>query len=128
MRAWGQGGVGARHMLCVDHASSRDQRPGRDLQLCQAIPVGSVTTYGAMAAALRSSPRAVGQAMRRNPYAPCVPCHRVVASNGCLGGFGGSWVRRDCRPLGVGWSVARGRPARTARNGGRGRRQAGMVC
>lgn len=29
--------------------------------------------------------------MRNNPFAPTVPCHRVLASNGMLGGFGGSW-------------------------------------
>jgi hypothetical protein len=32
------------------------------------------------------------QAMRRNPFAPAVPCHRVVASDLDLGGFNGSWV------------------------------------
>jgi hypothetical protein len=36
------------------------------------------------------------QAMRRNPFAPVVPCHRVVASDLSLGGFSGSWVRRWC--------------------------------
>jgi len=33
--------------------------------------------------------RAVGNALHKNPYAPIVPCHRVVKSNGELGGFGG---------------------------------------
>jgi methylated-DNA-[protein]-cysteine S-methyltransferase len=33
--------------------------------------------------------RAVGTAMNKNPFAPEVPCHRVVKSNGDLGGFGG---------------------------------------
>lgn len=61
-------------------------------QLCKAIPPGKVTTYGAMASALHSSARAVGQAMRRNPFAPRVPCHRVIAVNLELGGFSGSWV------------------------------------
>ena len=35
--------------------------------------------------------RAVGNAMRNNPFAPEVPCHRVLAANGTLGGFGGHW-------------------------------------
>jgi methylated-DNA-[protein]-cysteine S-methyltransferase len=43
-----------------------------------------------MAKRLRSSPRAVGQALKANPFAPRVPCHRVVAANG-LGGYGGRW-------------------------------------
>lgn len=64
------------------------------LQLCKAIPAGKVTTYGDMAKALGSSPRAIGQAMRRNPFAPVVPCHRVIATNMQLGGFSGQWVRQ----------------------------------
>ncbi|ELQ39209.1 RING-2 protein [Pyricularia oryzae Y34] len=60
--------------------------------LCQ-IPSGSVSTYGIMSAHLGSSPRAVGNALRRNPFAPEVPCHRVVATGGALGGFKGKWPR-----------------------------------
>ncbi|KAI2625512.1 6-O-methylguanine DNA methyltransferase [Xylaria nigripes] len=56
--------------------------------LCQ-IPRGHVSTYGIMASHLGSSPRAVGNALRRNPFAPLVPCHRVVATGGALGGFKG---------------------------------------
>lgn len=41
--------------------------------LTQDIPEGYVTTYGAMAKVLNSSPRAVGQALRHNPFAPIVP-------------------------------------------------------
>lgn len=57
------------------------------------IPRGSFTTYGILAAHLKSSPRAVGNALRRNPFAPQVPCHRVVATGGALGGFKGKWPR-----------------------------------
>lgn len=46
-----------------------------------------------MSAHLGSSPRAVGNALRRNPFAPEVPCHRVVATGGALGGFKGKWPR-----------------------------------
>uniref|UniRef100_A0A383WNP6 Methylated-DNA--protein-cysteine methyltransferase n=1 Tax=Tetradesmus obliquus TaxID=3088 RepID=A0A383WNP6_TETOB len=63
----------------------------RVYEMCSAIPKGKVSTYGDMAKALSSSARAVGQAMRRNPFAPTVPCHRVVASSLDLGGFSGSW-------------------------------------
>ncbi|KAI0006717.1 methylated-DNA--cysteine S-met [Xylariaceae sp. FL0662B] len=60
--------------------------------LCQ-IPPGHISTYGLMSAYLGSSPRAVGNALRRNPFAPEVPCHRVVATGGTLGGFKGKWPR-----------------------------------
>ena len=54
------------------------------------VPRGYVTTYKALAAAVGcGSPRAVGQAMKRNPYAPEVPCHRVIASDLTIGGFQG---------------------------------------
>lgn len=53
------------------------------------VPPGHFTTYGALAAHLSSSARAIGNAMRRNPFAPRVPCHRVVATGGSLGGFKG---------------------------------------
>lgn len=53
------------------------------------IPTGTTTTYGALARALGSpgASRAVGNAVGRNPVAVVVPCHRVVRSDGQLGGF-----------------------------------------
>lgn len=60
-------------------------------ELLRKVPKGKVTTYGDMAKALGSSARAVGQAMRCNPFAPEVPCHRVVAATLDIGGFNGSW-------------------------------------
>ena len=59
--------------------------------LCSSIPRGQVRTYGWMAKKLRSSPRAVGQALKANPFAPRVPCHRVIAAGGKLGGYAGKW-------------------------------------
>src|SRR5580765_6461492 len=54
------------------------------------IPRGKVATYADVASALGSKGfRAVGNALNRNPYAPAVPCHRVVGSNGSLTGFAG---------------------------------------
>ena len=61
--------------------------------LCQ-IPRGRVTTYGAIGRALNSSPRAVGNALRNNPFAPDVPCHRCVGSTGFLTGFDGESISR----------------------------------
>ena len=55
------------------------------------IPAGQLATYGQIAAFLGNpkAARAVGGALNRNPYAPAVPCHRVVGSTGALTGFAG---------------------------------------
>jgi methylated-DNA-[protein]-cysteine S-methyltransferase len=53
----------------------------------QAIPAGHTTTYGELARRLGSSARAVGQALGDNPLPIVIPCHRVVAADGSLGGF-----------------------------------------
>jgi O-6-methylguanine DNA methyltransferase len=55
------------------------------------VPQGRYTTYAAMSDYLNSSARAVGNGMRNNPFAPDVPCHRVLAADGSLGGFKGDW-------------------------------------
>ena len=52
-----------------------------------AIPLRQTRTYGQLALELKNAPRAVGQACGANPYPLVVPCHRVVASGGGLGGF-----------------------------------------
>jgi methylated-DNA-[protein]-cysteine S-methyltransferase len=52
------------------------------------IPRGTVTTYASVAKELGTKGyRAVGNALNRNPFAPGVPCHRVVGSSGKLTGF-----------------------------------------
>lgn len=53
------------------------------------IPKGKVATYGTIARMIGRprSARAVGNALNKNPYAPKVPCHRVVRSSGHVGGF-----------------------------------------
>lgn len=61
--------------------------------MCMRVPRGRVTTYAAIAKVLGTCPRAVGSALRRNPHAPRVPCHRVVAASLQLGGFRGRWGR-----------------------------------
>lgn len=61
------------------------------LGLLVQIPPGHYSTYGLLSQHLNSSPRAVGNALRNNPFAPDVPCHRVLATGGGIGGFGGSW-------------------------------------
>jgi len=57
--------------------------------MMSAIPYGETATYGGMAMALSSGPRAVGTACGRNPLPIVVPCHRVLASGGKGGGFSG---------------------------------------
>lgn len=52
-----------------------------------AIPRGETRSYGELAKAIGSAPRAVGQACGDNPFPLIVPCHRVVAAGGKLGGF-----------------------------------------
>ena len=55
------------------------------------IPLGEVRTYKWIAARAGSpkAARAVGQALKRNPYPLIIPCHRVVASGGKIGGYSG---------------------------------------
>ena len=54
---------------------------------------GEVTSYGRVAAASgrRGAARAVGGAVGRNPIGLAIPCHRVIAGDGSLGGYGGDW-------------------------------------
>ncbi len=58
------------------------------LKTTSAIPLGYVTSYGAIAKAVGGGPRAVGNIMASNPFAPIIPCHRVVRANFTLGGYG----------------------------------------
>ena len=51
------------------------------------IPSGKTNSYGQLAKTLNNAPRAVGQACGANPFPVVVPCHRVIASGGGLGGF-----------------------------------------
>ena len=57
---------------------------------CRAIPFGETRTYGWLAAQAgrARAPRAAGQTMARNRLPIVIPCHRVIASDGSLGGFG----------------------------------------
>ncbi|HEX9751378.1 MAG TPA: methylated-DNA--[protein]-cysteine S-methyltransferase [candidate division Zixibacteria bacterium] len=61
------------------------------LQICARIPHGQTLSYGEIArrAGSPGAARAVGQAMGKNPFPIVVPCHRVLRSDGTLGGFGG---------------------------------------
>ncbi len=68
-------------------------RPDWDRQVLEAVrrtPWGTVTSYGAVATAIgrRGAARAVGGAVGRSPIGLVVPCHRVIAADGTLGGYG----------------------------------------
>ena len=59
-------------------------------KLCSRVPRGKITTYKLIAGKLGTRGyRAVGTALSKNPYAPKVPCHRVINSSGFIGGFKG---------------------------------------
>ena len=53
------------------------------------VPRGKITTYGELSKAvgLRNGQRVVGRIMNKNPYPVIIPCHRVVNSNGQIGGY-----------------------------------------
>lgn len=68
----------------------RNQLKASDVyDLLVKIPEGKVTTYGDIAKALGSphASRAVGRILNKNPNPVVVPCHRVVMSDGCIGGY-----------------------------------------
>ena len=79
-------GVPKIFQLAAEHLSSHNRRV---LETCALIPVGYVASYGSVAKATGGSPRTVGRVMAANPFAPIVPCHRVVRSDLTLGGYGG---------------------------------------
>ena len=55
------------------------------------IPKGKISTYKLLAEHLQcKSCQAIGQALRRNPYAPQVPCHRIIKSDLTIGGYSGA--------------------------------------
>jgi methylated-DNA-[protein]-cysteine S-methyltransferase len=79
--------------LCMDRLPTYTQRV---LRTVSQIPVGYVSSYGGVAEAAGGGARAVGNAMAKNPFAPIVPCHRVVTSSLGLGGYtGGLRVKYD---------------------------------
>ena len=70
-------------------------------QECSKIPKGETRTYGWLAVKIGrpGAARAVGSALARNPFAPEVPCHRVIRSDGGMGGYSASGGVRRKREL-----------------------------
>ncbi|MEW5955653.1 MAG: MGMT family protein [Candidatus Micrarchaeota archaeon] len=69
----------------------------RVLELCARVSRGKVTTYSEIAKALGKpkAARAVGNALNKNPFAPRIPCHRVVRGSGETGGYAGGRVEKE---------------------------------
>jgi methylated-DNA-[protein]-cysteine S-methyltransferase len=62
---------------------------------CKKIPLGKVSTYKEIAISLNCKCyRAVGHALNQNPFAPQVPCHRIVSSDGGIGGFASGTAKK----------------------------------
>ena len=59
------------------------------LLLLRKIPKGKVTTYGVLAKATKSSPRAIGQIMRHNEHPEIYPCYKVISTSGKIHGYSG---------------------------------------
>ena len=78
--------------LATTHLSTYMQKV---LEVTALIPVGCVASYGAVAEAAGGGARAVGNVMAANPFAPIVPCHRVVGSGFTLGGYSNLQVKRE---------------------------------
>jgi methylated-DNA-[protein]-cysteine S-methyltransferase len=77
------------------------------------IPFGCTVTYGALAYQLASGPRAVARACAANPLPILIPCHRVVAAGGGLGGYSsgdGIATKRTLLALEARTSAGPGRP------------------
>ena len=96
--AYGRGSEPAKRPALHLMGSSFQQRVW---QLLLEIPYGETTTYGALAAAYekrygtRTSARAVGGAVGRNPVSVIVPCHRVLGANGSITGYAGGIERKQ---------------------------------
>lgn len=77
--------------------------------LLSQVPKGKVTTYKELAHTMNSKAyRAIGNAMNKNPYAPKIPCHRVIKSNGEVGGFASGTKKKIALLISEGIEVKEG--------------------
>jgi len=108
-RAWLDAGVAALERLLDGHPASADlrfdlaDRPAWDRRVLDAVAGvgwGRTASYGEIARRIGAprAARAVGGALGRNPVALLIPCHRVIAADGTIGGYGGDgWGSREER-------------------------------
>ncbi|KAG0141785.1 hypothetical protein CROQUDRAFT_663362 [Cronartium quercuum f. sp. fusiforme G11] len=91
-----------REIYLTPHGKQLSDFQWRVYDVVLRIPYGRVTTYGILAELLstphqsgskarRGSPQAVGNALRTNPFAPFIPCHRIVNADLYIGGFFGDY-------------------------------------
>lgn len=94
MRRYAKGDVAALDDVAVDTGGTEFQR--RVWRALREIPVGTTISYADLARTIgdRKALRAVGAANGRNPVAIVIPCHRVIASDGSLHGYGGGLDRK----------------------------------
>jgi methylated-DNA-[protein]-cysteine S-methyltransferase len=85
LRAWLKDG---RHTFSLPLAPQGTPFQRKVWASISAIPAGKTKQYGELAAAIGTGPRAVGNACGANHYPVVIPCHRVIAAGGGLGGFG----------------------------------------
>ncbi len=86
--------AGGRHAFDLSVDLSRSARWDQEvLAAVRSVGWGSVTSYGRVARMIGrpGAARAAGGAVGRNPVGLVVPCHRVIAGDGSLGGYGGDW-------------------------------------
>jgi len=92
LEAFNDGDLSALDDLAVD----LDDRPAWDrlvLTAIRSVPPGTTVSYGEVARMIGKpgAARAVGGAVGRSPIGLVIPCHRVIAGDGSLGGYGGGW-------------------------------------
>jgi methylated-DNA-[protein]-cysteine S-methyltransferase len=89
------GDIGALDELTTNASGTRFRQ--KAWAAMRAIPPGRTASYGALAAEIGApgAARAVGSAARTNPIGIVVPCHRVVRTDGTLGGYAGGLVRKQ---------------------------------
>jgi methylated-DNA-[protein]-cysteine S-methyltransferase len=80
---------GMRHEFDLPLAPEGTAFQKRVWMAMQDIPAGATRSYGDIARLIDSAPRAVGQACGRNPIPIFIPCHRVLGSQGSIGGYSG---------------------------------------
>ena len=99
--------AGKRRRFELPLAMTAPPFTARVLAEVEAIPFGETLSYGEVADAVGSprAARAVGQAVGSNPLPIVIPCHRVLAAHGRLGGFGGGldWKRFLLRLESIDW-------------------------
>jgi len=80
----------SQHCLTPSQRAKITPFRGKVLDALCKVPEGKVTTYKYLSEYVHcGSSQAIGQALRNNPFAPQVPCHRVVRTNRSIGGFSG---------------------------------------